>query len=117
MQSGDHTSPLSAAGVYPIPGIIGEATGADDQRMDTDRTSDLLAYADRLGEPYEGLASRTPEGAVHAHVDEHPMSDEQAVHLAHLMRRIGRVPEVAMLTFGQAKARIAELLDELASGR
>jgi hypothetical protein len=85
--------------------------------MDGDGTGDLLAHSDRLGEPYEGLASRVPDGAVHAHVDDHPMSDEQAAYLSHLMRRIGRAPEVALLTFGQAKARIAELLDELASNR
>jgi hypothetical protein len=78
---------------------------------------DLLGFADRLGEPYEDLSAPASDAPAHAHVDEHPMTQEQAAYLAHLMRRIGRVPEAALMTFGQAKARIAELMDELASGR
>jgi hypothetical protein len=78
---------------------------------------DLLAHADRLGEPYEALSGGAPDLPVHDRVDDHPMTQEQATYLAHLLRRIGRVPEAALMTFGQAKARIAELMDELAAGR
>jgi hypothetical protein len=81
--------------------------------MDGDSAFDLLAHSDRLGEPYEALTTRNPDAPAHEGVDLHPMTEEQAAYLAHLMRRIGRVPGAALLTFGQAKAKIAELLDEL----
>ena len=71
--------------------------------------SDLLAFADRLGEP--GEAAWEPVAPVRA--DDAPMSAEQAAYLGHLLRRLGRAPQALVLTFSEAKRRIAELLDEL----
>ena len=80
--------------------------------MDGEPAFDLLAFTDNLGEPYElALAMEAVTG--HPDHDNVPMSLEQAAYLNHLLRRSGRPPEAAPLTFGEAKMRITDLLGEL----
>jgi hypothetical protein len=76
--------------------------------MGTDPAFDLLAFADRLGEPAVE-ARDTGIGSAH----DGPVSPEQADHLSHLLRRTGRSATEPPMTFAEAKARIAELLHEL----
>ena len=79
--------------------------------MATDPAFDLLAFADRLGEPADGNVV-TGSGIDHGPPLHGPMTPEQTDHLNHLLRRSGRpAPEPAM-TFAEAKARINELLHE-----
>lgn len=79
--------------------------------MDAEPAFDLLAFSDSLGEPAEVAAMEAL--ATHAAHDAEPMSQEQQGFLNHLLRRTGRAALVDPLTFGEAKARIAELLAEL----
>ncbi len=78
--------------------------------MESEPAFDLLAFSDRLGDPSE--VATEARGAPAAR-DTEPMTEEQAGYLNHLLRRTGRTPLEAPLTFAQAKARIAELLAEL----
>ncbi len=81
--------------------------------MDGDPAFDLLAFTDTLGEPCD-LALAMDVVTRHPDYDDAPMSLEQAAYLNHLLRRSGRAHQSAGLTFGQAKARINELLGEFA---
>ena len=78
--------------------------------MATDPLFDLLAFADRLGEPAdEAMAVGIGQGPAF----DGPMTPEQADHLSHLLRRTGRSAPDPAMTFAEAKARIGELLHEL----
>ena len=79
--------------------------------MEQEPAFDLLAFSDRLGDSSE-VATEAALTAP-ASRDAEPMSEEQAGYLNHLLRRTGRAPLDAPLTFAEAKARIAELVAEL----
>jgi hypothetical protein len=80
--------------------------------MGIDPAFDLLAFADRLGEPADE-AMTAGVGVGHGPPPDGPMTPEQADHLSHLLRRSGRPAPEATMTFAEAKARITELSHEL----
>jgi len=80
--------------------------------MGSDPVFDLLAFADRLGEPSDD-AALIGTGTWQGPMPDGPMTAEQTDHLNHLLRRTGRSSLDADMTFAEAKARITELLQEL----
>ena len=80
--------------------------------MGPDPSFDLLAFADRLGEPSDE-ASLTEACTWQGPTPDRPMTPEQTDHLNHLLRRSGRSSLDANMTFAEAKSRITELLHEL----